>query len=422
MDSSPSVYPGKTADGKCVVRTPVPFNLRPWKVPCPGYSPVYYSNPARSNQPWADDDANVAAFPYNKPDSAGILRMSHDGPYDIDPETGAPLNPRGRTGVRGPGSNGRYGPNHAADLLCTRTITSPSGMPQFFIDGSLMIEAALVTRRDNKKLAFPGGFCNAHETAKHAALREWFEEARDSLRTVDKDERMDSVQDDGLGVTDEYLREFMEPRMKIVYGGQMSDDRNTDNAWIESTVFAVHDGGGSMFSETPLTAGDDAEDAQWVLVTPAVLDNMHAGHEVHLHKVLAELTHENGRYNCQACVPPMGGNQEEHYRGCIDDPESLTLSTNAPFKIELNGPNYDCFDQTLVSWQFVRDILGEAVEPLIPKSDLGYSGMSDLQKEAVADRIREVSHEFTDASLPYGCAESLAERFAFFNSTKWSIE
>ena len=199
----------------------------------------------------------------------------------------------------------------------------------------------------------------------------------------------------------------------------MNDERNTDNAWIESSVFAVHDDRDSMFSETRLKAGDDAEDAKWVLVTPDVLENMHAGHEMHLYKVFGNIAEKNGRFNCQACVPPVGGNQEEHYYGCIDDPEHQTLEANLSFKIELNDENADCFDQTLMSWAFVRDILVKAVAPLVSESDLGYSGLSESQKQAVVNAIHEVSHQFTEASLPYGCAENLAERFAFYKSTKW---
>ena len=45
-------------------------------------------------------------------------RISFGGNYEI--EHGVPLNPIGRTGLRGRGSLPRWGPNHAEALLVTR--------------------------------------------------------------------------------------------------------------------------------------------------------------------------------------------------------------------------------------------------------------------------------------------------------------
>ena len=60
--------------------------------------------------PWADPAT---------PDQAVLAkRTSYEGPIDFD--NGRPLNPRGRTGLRGRGALGRWGPNLAADLLLTR--------------------------------------------------------------------------------------------------------------------------------------------------------------------------------------------------------------------------------------------------------------------------------------------------------------
>ena len=43
-----------------------------------------------------------------------VNRASHEGEYLVD-ATNRPLNIRGRTGVRGRGVLGKWGPNHAAD-------------------------------------------------------------------------------------------------------------------------------------------------------------------------------------------------------------------------------------------------------------------------------------------------------------------
>ena len=47
-------------------------------------------------------------------------RLTYEGPIRFEDGTGRPLNPRGRTGLRGRGKLGRWGPNHAVDLLLTR--------------------------------------------------------------------------------------------------------------------------------------------------------------------------------------------------------------------------------------------------------------------------------------------------------------
>jgi AGAP006085-PA len=49
-----------------------------------------------------------------------VNRKSHIGPYQV--EGNYPLNPLGRTGIRGKGILGRWGPNHAADPVVTRLV------------------------------------------------------------------------------------------------------------------------------------------------------------------------------------------------------------------------------------------------------------------------------------------------------------
>ena len=48
-----------------------------------------------------------------------LLRLLFLSKYTIGGD-GRPLNPNGRTGIRGRGLLGRWGPNHAADPLVTR--------------------------------------------------------------------------------------------------------------------------------------------------------------------------------------------------------------------------------------------------------------------------------------------------------------
>ena len=82
------------------------------------YNPVDFTHelvaPAGGAMPhpkWADG-AEVSMIDFKK-------RSTFEGPIDFD-QDGEPLNPRGRTGMKGRGLLGRWGPNHAADLLLTR--------------------------------------------------------------------------------------------------------------------------------------------------------------------------------------------------------------------------------------------------------------------------------------------------------------
>ena len=52
----------------------------------------------------------------------------HCREYSLDSE-GRPLNPFGRTGMRGRGTFGKWGPNHAADAIVSRR--TPDGRLQF---------------------------------------------------------------------------------------------------------------------------------------------------------------------------------------------------------------------------------------------------------------------------------------------------
>jgi len=71
-------------------------------------------------KPWADPDLGQEGFAPKWNEEDGLVhRVSWEGPYDID-EDGRPLNPVGRTGMKGRGVLGKWGVNHAADCIVTR--------------------------------------------------------------------------------------------------------------------------------------------------------------------------------------------------------------------------------------------------------------------------------------------------------------
>ena len=63
---------------------------------------------------------------------------------------GFPLNPRGRTGMRGRGLLGKWGPNHAADPIVTR-----------FHPETGVLQLVAILRADVRRWALPGGMVEA---------------------------------------------------------------------------------------------------------------------------------------------------------------------------------------------------------------------------------------------------------------------
>ena len=134
-----------------IARARVPTDLVQWKVPFPTYAPKYYikqstlDKEARSRDAAYDDEPSfrrrkssfTAArrsvraekkfeLPVDPEDLSKVPatdaiadRPSYEGSISFDSE-GFPLNPRGRTGLRGRGSLWMWGPNHAADPIITR--------------------------------------------------------------------------------------------------------------------------------------------------------------------------------------------------------------------------------------------------------------------------------------------------------------
>ena len=85
----------------------------------------------------------------------------------FDSKTGAPLNPRGRTGIVGRGLLGKFGPNHAADPIVTR----------FHPKNPERLQFVAIQRKDTGDWALPGGMVDAGENTTVTLRREFEEEA-----------------------------------------------------------------------------------------------------------------------------------------------------------------------------------------------------------------------------------------------------
>ncbi|ETE66218.1 Transient receptor potential cation channel subfamily M member 2, partial [Ophiophagus hannah] len=109
------LYPKSTA-----IRFPVPDEKVPWETEFDIYNPPFYSSETQEDitpKFLRDNLENLSRINFNSLDGE-INRQSFHGTYTV--EGGLPLNPMGRTGLRGQGILRFFGPNHALHPVVTR--------------------------------------------------------------------------------------------------------------------------------------------------------------------------------------------------------------------------------------------------------------------------------------------------------------
>jgi len=218
------------------------------------YQPVRVDTP----QKVLDNDRTKVAGGWADPEHVPALELARRGTlapggqlsFDDD---GWPLNPAGPTGRRGR-VLGKWGPNQAADAIVFRRAAG----------GGLEL---LVIRRRSGEWALPGGMVDAGEEAVHAATRELEEET---------------------GVVVDMAR-----GRQVFAGVVASDPRNTDNAWMETTAFALVLPDDEAAALTP-RAADDATETRWMPVTREEVDALYADHGALVGHALAALDEELG--------------------------------------------------------------------------------------------------------------------------------
>lgn len=270
-------------------RFPVPDVAVPFTVALPGYAPTRYTAfPVLANNVlvkpggWADPDFSALA------QDVWAARKSFEGPIKIGTD-GLPRNPRGRTGMCERGLLGKWGPNHAADPIVTRKL--PNGRYQVIV----------IKRTDCGQWALPGGMVNVGESVSETVKREFSEEAGDHL-DPEQQKRF------------EELRNLIFSNGKVVYRGYVDDPRNTDNAWIETTVFHFHCDV-EMSELLLLRAGDDAAAVTWLNVDEAEL---YASHENWVDDAIATLNASGKGWRSirhairfKQAVSPSGGSSHQ---------------------------------------------------------------------------------------------------------------
>ncbi|VDM38554.1 unnamed protein product [Toxocara canis] len=230
-----------------VYRTHVPDSKVDWKCVWEEYNPEDYTDPLTVGKQWAD---NAACIPKWNTLDGGVDRRSHIGKYELDSE-GRPLNPMGRTGLRGRGVLGRWGPNHAADPIVS-----------MFRNGSLYFVG--IERQDTHEWAIPGGMVDPGESISLTLKREFTEEALDGVSNAE----IESLWAKGVEL----------------FRGYVDDPRNTDNAWMETVVVNFHDNMG-ILEKVNFQAGSDAAKVRWIPVCAS--ERLYASHEEFM-KLLAK--------------------------------------------------------------------------------------------------------------------------------------
>ncbi|KAH8370756.1 hypothetical protein KR093_004888 [Drosophila rubida] len=240
-----------------VSRFPVSDEMVFWTVPYVEYCPPDYTAPHIGGQSWADAPmSSDAVQPKWNHNDGNVNRVSFHGDYKL--EGGLPQNPIGRTGLRGRGLLGRWGPNHAADPIVTRWKRDQNGaIIQDQKSGKNILQMVAIQRSDNKLWAIPGGMVDPGEKVSVTLKREFTEEA---LNFTDKGNMVEQFFKEGVHV----------------YSGYVDDFRNTDNAWMETTALNFHDEDGTQVGQLQLEAGDDATNVRWTDIDGNL--KLHANH------------------------------------------------------------------------------------------------------------------------------------------------
>lgn len=219
-------------------RFPVPIELVDWQTHFPGYEPNWHDQP-RAETP----EAKAGDYP-DRSDPTQVdwsKRYAFSG--DIQFKDGYPLNPGGRTGITGRGMLNAWGPTLAVDAIITTD--ELHGYEELLV----------IDRADNGRPALPAGKLTVNasnqiiEKERDGAKRETFEET---------------------GV----LLDFSGARE--VFRGYVDDERNTDNAWMESVALHLRLSARQAGKLVMASIEVDAERPRWETIDHRLLNNLNA--------------------------------------------------------------------------------------------------------------------------------------------------
>ena len=131
-----------------------------WNVTWLEYNPPMYTADFVFQAHWSDPDLNDTNFKplWNHIDGP-INRKSYVKIYDVN--NSYPINPVGRTGLRGRGFLGRWGPNHAADPVVTRWKRNNAELVYDKLTNKQILQFIAIQKSHFKEWYLPGGFVDS---------------------------------------------------------------------------------------------------------------------------------------------------------------------------------------------------------------------------------------------------------------------
>ncbi|CDW52077.1 nudix hydrolase 6 [Trichuris trichiura] len=200
-------YPGTNQ----IERAAVNKSSKSWQLDLPYYPPAY-SKPCESFDT-CDASSWIACPNYNYYGNNVDRRSATFGTYKVNDKCD-PLNPRGRTGIRGRGGLLRYGPNHRVVVIISR-------------NGQQMEYVGKSTEDQQILDEFPWEFTDEPKALKLPRM----------LEAVIKDDLQKKYP---VSTVNEII-EKAKKKKRLVYRGYYHDERNTDNAWIETWLYEIKD-------------------------------------------------------------------------------------------------------------------------------------------------------------------------------------
>ena len=216
-------------------RFPVPDGKVDWKEDFPDYKPVPFTDNeviqnSRETKEGGWADPSVIDFKNTK-------FNSFEGEVQVD-NNSLPRNPKGRTGIEGRGLLGKWGANFAADPIVLKTINGKTYLWS--------------VKRKSGEWAIPGGMVDFGDTVTKTLSKELKEETGMELDYSNAD---------------------------ILYEGYVDDPRNTDNAWVETTVACIEL---PENADVKIGVGKDekteTKGKEWKELTPEFIKSMYASH------------------------------------------------------------------------------------------------------------------------------------------------
>ncbi|KRY36078.1 Mitochondrial-processing peptidase subunit alpha [Trichinella spiralis] len=194
-----------------IERLYVPESETRWKVKSENYVPPDYT---ACPQNWKCDPDDPKGIKFNEIDDELDRRTFVRKKYKIAPD-GRPLNPKGKTGIRGRGTLAYWGPNHAMMTIISR---GKGNNKEYYVMRSnrTTVEAPFLIEYVKKPMVqvFPPTLYQIVI----GDMKEIFPEAA-ILEALEK-----------------FYKES-----SIIYQGYYTDQRNTDNAWSEFTILEIED-------------------------------------------------------------------------------------------------------------------------------------------------------------------------------------